>query len=100
MGAVAAAIIVRKERELVEQFQQARATSAETAQSLTQLGVHDEGVAWRRLTRRAVVREGKPGLYYLDEPSWTALRFIRRRLAIVMVSLVIVAALGAWLVAH
>jgi len=90
MGA-AAAIIIRKEKDLVTHFRHARALSPATAQRLGALGV-DEGTALRRLRNRAVIREATPGAFYLDEPSWLALGRTRRRL--ILVALVIVVAMG------
>ncbi len=100
MGAVAAAVIMRKERELVDHFRQAGAVSVSTAQSLTQLGVHADGVGWHRLTQRAVVREASPGFYYFDEPSWNALRYVRHRMLFVVFAVAIIVAIGAWLSAR
>ena len=52
MGAsVAAAVIIRKERELVEHFAQAGAVSPSSARSSSDLGVH-ERFAWIRLVER------------------------------------------------
>ena len=97
MGA-AAAIIIRREKDLVAHFQQARAVSSSTAQSLGALRV-DDGTALRRLRARAVIREGAPGTFYLDEPSWLALRSSRRRmitvLLLIAVGLGIAAALAS-----
>ena len=90
MGA-AAAVIIRREKDLVAHFRQARAVSPSTGQSLGALRV-EEGRALRRLRVRAVIREGAPGTFYLDELSWVALRNTRRRM-ITMV-LVIAVALG------
>jgi hypothetical protein len=84
MGAsAAAAVIIRKERELVEHFMGAGAVSPSSARSSSDLGVH-ERFAWMRLVERGVIREAAPGRYYFDEPSWVALRRRRRRLAIVL----------------
>jgi hypothetical protein len=89
MAVAAVAVIMRKERDLVDTFRRASALSPDQARSLTQLGVDDRGVAWRRLTNRAVIRESTPGSYYLDLPSWEAVRYIRKRLMIVILVLVI-----------
>ncbi len=43
-----------------------------------------------RLRRHAVLREASPGLYYLDEPSWQAVRGMRRRMALAMLLVVLV----------
>jgi hypothetical protein len=84
MGATAAAaVIIRKERELVEHFQQAGALSPPSARSSSDLGVH-ERFAWQRLVERGVIREGARGTYYLDESAWEALRRRRRSLAVVL----------------
>ena len=95
MGATAAAaIIVRKERELVDHLRSVGAVSVDTARTLTQLGT-DQGVAWRRLVDHAVIRSTPAGTWYLDEPSWMALRRMRRRLALVMATVGVIVALGA-----
>lgn len=91
MTAAAVAIMVRREREVVEAYRRARAITVATAVSPAELGLED-GTTIRRLRRRAILRETEPGRYYLDEPSWEALRGIRHRLAAVI--LIIVALLG------
>ncbi|HET7024959.1 MAG TPA: hypothetical protein VFI39_07145 [Gemmatimonadales bacterium] len=83
MGAVAAAVIVRKERELVDHFRGVGAVSPDTARSLAQLAV-DQNIGWRRLVDHAVLRSTPAGTWYLDEPSWMALRRMRRRLMTVV----------------
>lgn len=101
-AAVVAAALIRKERELVEHFKQAGAVSSSSARSLTDLGVQ-ERVAWPRLVRSGVIREGAPGTYYLEESAWVALGQRRRRVAFIAVisSVVVVAALliVMWIVA-
>ena len=91
----AAAVIIRKEKEVVLAYQRARATSPEAARSADGIGVH-QGIAFRRLVSRAVLREAPGGgaRYYLDEPTWEALRGTRRRVAIVAVVLGALAAAG------
>lgn len=88
MGAVVAAVIVRKERELVDHFRGIGAVSPDTARSQAQLGV-DQNVAWRRLVDHAVVRSTPAGSWYLDEPSWMALRRMRRRMMTVVLVVVV-----------
>jgi len=46
-------------------------------------------MAIRRLHDRAVIRESAPGLWYLDEEVWTAVQRTRRRVAVVMLVLVV-----------
>jgi hypothetical protein len=92
MGAAAAAIIIKREKDLVEHFRRAAATNPQAAQSSGALGVEEGNFVWRRLVADAVIRPGAAGTYYLDEPSWEATGRRRRRLAIV--ALVVAAALG------
>ncbi len=83
-----AAIIIRKEKDLVAHFLQARAVSPATAQSLSALRL-DDGRALRRLCSRAVIREAPGGTFYLDEPRWVALGRMRRRVMLVAVLIVV-----------
>ena len=93
MGAAAAAAVLAKERHVVEAFQRARATSPERAVVPEDIGVDLAGVGGRRLLRHAVLRAAPSGLYYLDEPTWVALRSTRRRMVFVVLVLVGLAAL-------
>jgi hypothetical protein len=94
MGAtVAAAAMMRKEREVLAHFRQARATSPDTAKTLTELQL-DEGLAFRRLRARAVVRESSPGAFYLDEASYEALQGVRRRMLMVVFLIVLAMAIA------
>jgi hypothetical protein len=89
MGAAAAvAIMRRREREVVEDFRAAGAISPATAQSYNAIGL-GESMALRRLNERAVIRESAPGLWYLDEEVWTAVRRTRRRVALAMLTIIV-----------
>ena len=90
MAAAVAAVIQKQERDIVNSFRGVGATSAERARDPQELGIRHHA-AFRRLVRRAVLRDVGDGRYYLDEPSWEALRSLRRRMAIVM--LIVVAGL-------
>ena len=90
MGAAAAAIL-RKERDIVNTYRGVGATSPDRARSPDELDV-PRRVAFGRLVQRAVLRDTGDGRYYLDEPSWEALRGIRRRMALVIMIVVIGAA--------
>jgi hypothetical protein len=48
----------------------------------------------RDLRARAVLREAQDGGLYLDEPSWEALSTLRRRLAVVLLAIVVIFGLG------
>lgn len=94
MGAPAvAAIMRRREREVVDDFRAAGAISPATAQSYTAVGL-GESLAVRRLRRHAVIREAAPGMYYLDEEVWIAVRATRRRVGSVLVSVILLILLG------
>src|SRR3954468_21687149 len=88
MGA-AAAVVIRKEREIVDIYRGAGATSASQARDPDELGV-DRRVAFHRLVSRAVLRDAGTERYYLDEPSWNALRATRRQMMWVMLAIVAV----------
>jgi hypothetical protein len=97
MGAPAiAAVIRRKEREVVDDFRRGGATSPTTAKSLADLGLDD---SWpvRRLQKRAVIREPQPGIMYLDEEVWSAVRRTRQRTAIVVLVILGLLILGFWI---
>ncbi len=91
MGAVAAAALLRKDRQIVDAYLEAGATTRDKARPDRGLGIH-EGLALEKLRRRAVLRPGEDGGLYLDLPTWGALRSLRRRLALVLLILAIGAA--------
>jgi hypothetical protein len=94
MGAAAAiAIMRRREREVVDDFRVAGATSPTTAKSYTAIGL-GRSLAVHRLHDRAVIRESAPGTWYLDEEVWTAVRRTRRRVATVMLAIVVIVFVG------
>ena len=94
MGAPAvAAILRRREQEVIDDFRAAGATSPDRAQSYQAMGL-GESLAIRRLHNRAVIREAAPGSYYLDEEVWSAVLRTRRRLVITMLSVFAVLGLG------
>jgi hypothetical protein len=90
MGATAAAVIMHREREIVAAFLRSAATAPDRARRPSELGI-EGGVALRRLRARAVLREAAPGELYLDEPTWIALRRLRRRVAMIVLLLLAVA---------
>jgi hypothetical protein len=94
MGAAAAAAIIRRrEMEVVDDFRAAGAISRETAQSYTAMGL-GESLGLRRLRNRAVIREAAPGTYYLDEEVWAAVRRTRRRIATVFLAILVLFLFG------
>ncbi|MEP6833973.1 MAG: hypothetical protein ABJB74_11285 [Gemmatimonas sp.] len=96
MGAGYAAIIIRREKDLVAHFERMRATSPESAQSVQALQV-EANHFFRRLETRAVIRQSPTGLYYLDQASWNAVNAMRRRVIfIVLILAVAVAAATAY----
>ena len=93
MGAAVAAILIRREKEVVDDFRAAGAISRESAQSYTAIGL-GESLGLKRLRERAVIREAAPGTYYLDEEVWTAVRRTRRRVATVFLLILALFLLG------
>ncbi len=97
MGAPAVAAILRKrEQEVIDDFRAAGATSPDRAQSYQAIGLGDT-LAIKRLRNRAVIREAAPGVYYLDEEVWSAVVRTRRRLVITLLSVIALVALGVLL---
>ena len=83
-----AAVILHKEKIAIQAFRRAGAVSPDRAVSLAEVGA-SEGLAFHRLRARAVLRETAPGRYYLDEPTWTAMRRLRKRVLIVALAVVL-----------
>ena len=97
MGAAAVAAILRKrEQDVIDDFRAAGATSPDRAQSYTAMGVGDS-LAIKRLRNRAVIREAAPGIYYLDEEVWSAVVRTRRRLVVTLLSMIALVLLGMFL---
>jgi hypothetical protein len=97
MGAAAvAAVMRRRENEVVDDFRAAGALSRETAQSYTAIGL-GQSMGLRRLRERAVIREVAPGTYYLDEEVWTAVRRTRRRIATIFITILTLLLIGVLL---
>jgi len=82
-----------KEREVVDDFRAAGALTPSTAQSYTAMGF-GETRAVKRLHDSAVIREAAPGLYYLDEEVWLAVRRNRRRRALMVGSVLVLIFIG------
>lgn len=89
MGA-AAAIIIRKEKEIVRAFRSAGATTAAKSASTSELGVH-ERMPFRILRWREVIRETTPGRYYLDEAAWARMSKRRKQMLVVAIAFVVLA---------
>lgn len=94
MGATAAAaIMIRKQRELVELFTREGATSLVAAKTLGELNIDHESRAMRQLEGHAVIRQSA-GRYYVDLESWQALRRMRHRMVFIILALAILVAIG------
>lgn len=89
MGA-AAAVIIKRERDLVEHFQRVGAVSPETAKTRDEIGV-DEHMAWFRLVDDAVIRSAADGRFYVDLPTWEAQGRRRRRVMTVALLIAVLA---------
>ena len=87
-GAVAVAVMRKKERDVRDAFRSAGAITPANAMSLESIGV-EQTMAVKRLKRRAVIREAAPGLFYFDEDVWESVNAMRRRMAFVMLVAII-----------
>ena len=92
-AAVIVAAMRMREREVIDDFRAAGATSPDRAQSYTAIG-RGESLAVRRLRNRAVIREASPGVFYLDEEVWAAVRRTRLRMVTVFVAILAVLLVG------
>jgi hypothetical protein len=76
-------------------YRSAGATEPGKARDPEELGIAQR-VPFALLVQHAVLREAASGRFYLDEPSWGALRRTRRRVAlIILVALAVVFVSGA-----
>ncbi len=94
MGAAVAVLLI-KERHIVEAMERIGATSPDkalTLRELEDLGVEDGGVAWHALKNRVIVREAAPGRFYVDVEVWQANRRRRKRVMFLLLSVVLLAA--------
>jgi hypothetical protein len=94
MGSAVAVVLI-KERHIVEAFERVGATTAERARTLDELGdlgVHAHGLAWHALRDRVIVREAGAGRYYVDIELWQATRRRRRRVLFVILTLAVIMA--------
>ena len=83
------AVILARERRMVNRLRTAGAVTSEQARTLEELGIAP-GVILRRLRERAVIRQAGAERFYLDEPSWEAVRRGRRRVIHVIGVIVLV----------
>ena len=93
MGASVAAVIVAKERRVVDSFRDAGAISPKDARTTQDVGIA-ENIGFRRLRDHEVIRETNPGFYYLDEAVWEAVRRTRRRLILTLLTIAVLVGLG------
>ena len=93
MGAAVAAIIVAKERQIVDAFRDVGATDTTTARPLEQIGV-DENIGFRRLRDHEVIREAAPDRFYLDEGVRDAVQRTRRRVGLTFAAIAAIIAGG------
>ena len=84
MGAAAVAVMMRKEREVREDFFAAGATQPISAMSFGELRL-EETMTVKRLRNRAIIREAAPGLFYWDDDVYQSVRSMRRRMAFLLI---------------
>ncbi len=85
MGSGAVAVMIKREKEIVESFESAGATGADSARPLGALGL-EESRHFERLRRHQVVRTAAPGTWYLDRAAWRARQLHRRRVVVAMLA--------------
>lgn len=93
MSAPIPALIITAERRLVERLVERRAFSSSTAVPLST----DSFMAERRLKAllaAGVVKEERPGQYWVDRGAWEARRALRFRKMLAVLAMVIAAAVG------
>ncbi|WP_158882720.1 hypothetical protein [Rhodanobacter sp. L36] len=81
--------IVLKQKRIAQAFERAAATTPGTAQTPQQLGIK-QGLAWGQLVRHAVLRCPGEGRYFVDISNWQRLRRLRRRIAISIISALLI----------
>jgi len=74
MSAAAAIIIMNRQKELVDRFCNASATSPDTARTLDELRVGDRGLIFRRLAQRGVFVQAAGDRWYFDAKAWDRYR--------------------------
>jgi hypothetical protein len=89
----AAAVVLIREKRVMQSFLQAGATSPDRAVTPEELGVDTGGIGWRRLRDHAIVREtgAGTGRYYLDVEVRDAVHGMRLRFLMVLVLVLLVA---------
>ena len=99
MGGAVAAMVAAKQRQIINAFRGARATSVTAGRTLADMQLED-GRFFRGMLDRGVIREASPGTYYLDEAAWAASIARRRTIALVVAGLVLIFAIGFALMAR
>ncbi|SFR92786.1 hypothetical protein SAMN05216570_0734 [Dyella sp. OK004] len=90
-------VLLRAQRDIVQHFEQAGATAADSARTADELNLKP-GIAWHQLVGHVVLRCPGEGRYYLDLANWERLRRQRRRSAwMVGVAVLVLLALLFWL---
>ncbi|KZC34967.1 MULTISPECIES: hypothetical protein [Rhodanobacter] len=83
------AVMMLRQRAIVRAFERAAATTAATACTAGLLGLKP-GMAWHRLVSLAVLRCPGEGRYFLDMENWQRLRRRRQRIALAVITGVLV----------
>ena len=74
-----ALVRIRREKDIVDAFERAGATTFANARPLGALGL-EESRHLERLQAAQVVRPGEPGTWYLDEAGWSVRGSNRHRI--------------------
>jgi DNA-binding transcriptional regulator of glucitol operon len=89
---IVAALMLRTDRRIVRQLQDAGATSPQRAQQI-RVRSPFAPMRLRRLSGAGAVVETAPGYYYLAADEWQAFRALRRKRALVVLAIAVPAVL-------
>lgn len=95
MATTPVAVIVAREKHIVEAFRKAGAITPDTAVDPAAIGVAKR-VAFRKLCEHLALRQASPSTFYLDEANWREWRNRRRQMILLVVVLVLIAVVIAW----
>ncbi|MBU0518894.1 hypothetical protein KJ564_08170 [bacterium] len=94
-ASISAAIVAKQRREIIQAFRNAGATSAETAQTLETLGLHNSVILTVQKARGVLVEAGE-GRFNLDEKRTAEVAAKRRKLVLSLLVVMIIAILYSW----
>src|SRR4051812_2487395 len=96
----AAAIVVKKQKDIVRAYERAQATDVSRAMAPESIDVR-QSLVFKGLIRRGVlVPAGDSGKFYLDIERWAAFRKRRRALVMIFMTAVVIGGVVAFFVSR